>query len=445
MLYVMSRDQRVEDNFALLAAQQTAMDLGVPLTVVFCLLPHSNDRSREHFEFMINGLEEVEKNLNKLRIPFMLLLGKPLQTLAGMLHHTKPAAVYFDFSPLHGSRTLHQDIAQQSSSAVFEVDTHNIVPVWEASPKQEVGARTLRPKIHHMLPQYLVIPDAAQVHPHPWPGVVRSITELRPKIDEIVQKIPRNGQTVSIVSGQNAALKTLQDFTAKRLPGYAASRNNPTVDGQSELSPYLHFGQLWAGRAVIDAQLAAHHNAQLQPDVDAFVEELVVRRELSDNFCFYNQHYRSLQGAPQWARESLKTHAHDRREHVYSFDQFEQAKTHDGAWNAAQNQLLQTGKMHGYMRMYWAKKVLEWSPSAEDALQTLIKLNDFYSIDGGDPNGYVGILWSIAGLHDRPWFDRPIYGVVRYMNYNGLKRKFNVADYQTRWNNTPQAVLPINE
>jgi len=168
--------------------------------------------------------------------------------------------------------------------------------------------------------------------------------------------------------------------------------------------------------------------------VNALLEEMVVRKELADNFCFYEKNYLSLTAGPDWAQKSLASHSLDIREYAYSRDQLENAQTHDLSWNAAQNQMRKSGKMHGYMRMYWAKKILEWSETPETALAHCIYLNDTYSIDGGDPNGYVGILWSIAGLHDRPWFDRPIFGLVRYMNEGGLMRKYDVAAYQKQWN-----------
>ncbi len=433
MLYVMSRDQRVADNFALFEAQQTARHYKLPLAVVFCLMPRSGQRAREQYEWMLQGLKGVENTLNKLSIPFMMLLGSPQQTLSSMIHHTNPAAIYFDFNTLAGPTSLRQSIAQQAPCAVYEVDTHNIVPVWEASSKQEIGARSLRPKIHRLMADYLQTTAKINKHPHTWPGVVRSMTELQSRIDELLARIPSNGQQLQVASGEAAAHHALQDFIEDRLRGYAQSRNDPTQEGQSELSPYLHFGQLWAGRAVIASKQVASKNQQLTADHETFIEELVVRRELSDNFCMYNKKYQSLAGAPQWAQDSLARHAADHREFIYSRQQFEDAQTHDLAWNAAQQQLRQTGKIHGYMRMYWAKKVLEWSPSAREALDTLVYLNDFYSIDGGDPNGYVGILWSIAGLHDRPWFERPVFGVVRYMNYSGLKRKFKIDVYIDRW------------
>ena len=207
--------------------------------------------------------------------------------------------------------------------------------------------------------------------------------------------------------------------------GYSTRRNLPGEFGLSELSPYLHFGQLSAQR------LALTVNASGAPEADkeAYIEELLVRRELSDNYCLHNLRYDSLAGAPGWAQISLAKHSVDRREFIYSRQQLEQAKTHDPLWNAAQQEMLKRGKMHGYMRMYWAKKILEWTLDPSEALTNARYLNDRYFVDGRDPNGYVGLLWAIGGLHDRPWFEREIFGQVRYMNFNGAKRKFDVDKY----------------
>jgi len=166
--------------------------------------------------------------------------------------------------------------------------------------------------------------------------------------------------------------------------------------------------------------------------VDNYLEELVVRRELSDNFCYYNDLYDSVKGAASWAQETLQAHADDKREYVYTKTALEEGKTHDSLWNAAQKELTVLGKMHGFMRMYWAKKILEWTASPEEALEIAIYLNDKYSLDGRDPNGYVGCMWSICGIHDQGWKEREVFGKIRYMNYNGCKRKFDVDAYVQR-------------
>lgn len=161
----------------------------------------------------------------------------------------------------------------------------------------------------------------------------------------------------------------------------------------------------------------------------AFLEELIIRRELSDNFCFYNEDYDNFKGFPEWAKKTLQKHKNDKREYLYSAIEFERALTHDELWNAAQMEIVRKGKMHGYMRMYWAKKILEWSESPEKAMEIAIYLNDRYGLDGRDPNGYTGIAWSIGGVHDRAWNERKIFGKIRYMSHGGCKSKFDVEKY----------------
>ncbi len=502
----MSRDQRVKDNHALLAAQKHALAKKLPLAVVFCLYEKAGYRAREHYEFMLAGLKEVEAELAILNIPLMMVIGNPKEKLSAVLHHTAPDAVYFDFNPLRGPCKLQQAVADEASCKVFVVDTHNVVPAWVASPKQEVGAYTMRPKLHKLLSTYLVEPELLQKHPYKWPGVIQTLEVLQPLIKEIIEKIVRNNTQIVWSSGSQAALEHLESFIASKLERYAVDRNDPTAGSQSDLSPYLHFGQLSSLRVALRLREEAHRagsdlhflaspkmpkpedaETTKQRGIDSLIEEMIVRKELADNFCYYNENYDNIESAPKWARVSLDAHRDDPREHVYTYEELQNAQTHDPAWNASQRQLTTTGKMHGYMRMYWAKKVLEWSPSradvsgtldsflpkndmdstkrtatrsfsvketanstqlispatsnrrnlqlenlagAEWAIEVLIRLNDHYSIDGGDPNGYAGILWSVAGVHDRPWFERPIFGVIRYMNYEGLKRKFDIEVYQ---------------
>jgi deoxyribodipyrimidine photo-lyase len=231
-----------------------------------------------------------------------------------------------------------------------------------------------------------------------------------------------------ITPGEKAARKQLTQFVEKRLEGYDTLRNDPNENSQSDLSPYLHFGQVSAQRIALEVLKTPNTK-----DREAFLEELIVRRELADNFCLYNPNYDSAEGFPSWAKKTLDTHKDDKREYVYSLKQFEEAKTHDRLWNAAQNEMKKTGKMHGYMRMYWAKKILEWTKNPEQAMKIAIHLNDKYELDGRDSNGYAGIAWSIGGVHDRPWFNRPVYGAIRYMSAGGAKGKFNVEAYCNRW------------
>ena len=228
-----------------------------------------------------------------------------------------------------------------------------------------------------------------------------------------------------IDSGEKSAHVMLDDFIKSGLKNYALLRNDPTENAQSNLSPYLHFGHISSQRVALKIKDISSGVESIK----AFLEELIVRRELTDNYCYYNQKYDLVAGAAHWAQETLKKHEHDVRDYLYTKKVFENAKTHDELWNAAQLELMYHGKMHGYMRMYWAKKILEWSASPEHAMEIALYLNDKYSIDGTDPNGYVGVAWSIAGVHDRAWFPRKVFGTIRYMSYNGCKSKFDVQKY----------------
>jgi deoxyribodipyrimidine photo-lyase len=236
--------------------------------------------------------------------------------------------------------------------------------------------------------------------------------------------------------GEDGAAATLATFLRERLKAYAVARNDPTKAALSQLSPYLHFGQLSAQRAALAARAA--RTSSTAASVDAFLEELIVRRELADNYCFYNPRYDELDGLyptfgnDSWAQRTLREHAGDAREYTYSLAQLEEGRTHEDLWNAAQLEMVHTGKMHGFMRMYWAKKILEWTASPAEALRIALHLNDKYELDGRDPNGFVGCAWAIAGVHDTAWTERPVFGKVRFMNYAGCKRKFDVPTYVAR-------------
>lgn len=443
VVYVMSRDQRAHDNHALLEAQAIAIAQKLPLVVLFNLYNASGVRAREHFEFMLEGLKQLEAELKKHGIGFILTHGKHNGELLAVLKKLDPLVVYFDFSPLRGPKKTHDELANQLDCPCYIVDTHNILPVWEASPAEEFAAHTFRSKVHKKLADWLEEPKKLTKHPVKFTGSKADWQEAQ----KLIGQVKSNGIKIEFQPGEQAAKQELSSFIQHRLDDYAKDRNTPSVDGQSNLSPYLHFGMISSLRITLEitkhhtpllikeARLARSEGEPTRSDsIDAFLEELIVRKELSDNFCYYNENYDSIKGARDWATKSLDEHANDPREHLYSLAELEVAKTHDPAWNAAQNQLRKVGKMHGYMRMYWAKKILEWSKDAATAIKNADYLNDHYSIDGGDPNGYVGVLWSIAGLHDRPWFEREVYGKIRYMNYNGLKNKFDVEEYEKQWN-----------
>jgi deoxyribodipyrimidine photo-lyase len=421
--YWMSRDQRAEDNWALIHAQELAIRQRAPLIVIFCLVPQFLNATSGHYSFMLTGLQEVSHRLEKLRIPFFLQVGEPGRIIPELIREHAISSLITDFDPLRVKRQWKKEVARRLSIPFYEVDTHNIVPCAVASPKQEYGAYTIRKKITKLLPVYLDTFPKLRTHPFPW-------VKSRPHIEW--DKLPpsqgidnRRVKLHWIAPGEGEARKGLTYFIEEKLVLYETDRNNSAKDAQSDLSPYLHFGQLSAQRVVLEIM----KNNVADQIKAPFLEELIVRRELSDNFCFYNPQYDTFDGFPEWAKKTLNEHRKDRRPYLYNLEQFETAQTHDGLWNAAQMEMVKKGKMHGYMRMYWAKKILEWTPSPETAIEYAIYLNDKYELDGRDPNGYAGIAWSIGGVHDRAWSPRNVFGKIRYMSYNGCKSKFNINAY----------------
>lgn len=425
VVYWMSRDQRVNDNWALLFAQELALKLSQPLGVVFCLVPDYSGAGPQHYRFMQEGLREVRQKLRKLNIPFFLLSGSPAEVLSAFFKRNCITTVVADFNPLRINRKWKEELLQFCTVPMFEVDAHNIVPCRVASQKQEFGAYTLRPKIARLLPVYLKeFPDVT-AHPFHWKNPSSS-NENFP--DSIPDHSPKEATYSWIRPGETAAMDAARNFISGRLRTYENDRNDPNLDGQSGLSPFLHFGQISAQRLALMVRERNNEGDSAR----SFLEELIIRRELSDNYCFYNHSYDSFEGFHAWAKKTLNDHRNDPRQFLYTLDQFESGSTHDPLWNAAQKEMAGTGKMHGFMRMYWAKKILEWTSSPEEAQAIAIYLNDKYSLDGRDPNGYAGIAWSLGGVHDRAWGERPVFGKIRYMNDAGCRRKFNVSKYIER-------------
>ncbi len=427
VLYWMSRDQRMNDNWALLFAQKLALKNNSPLAVVFCLVPKFLQSTIRQYSFMLKGLQEVERYLKNKNIPFYMLHGSPEEEIPRLVMKYNIGVLVTDFSPLNIKKEWINKTALKIDISFYEVDAHNIVPCWIASSKQEYGAYTIRKKILNSLPEFFEKFPKVQKHPISWkekmtrPNWKRIIENL--EVDRAVNEVNW------IMPGEKAARKVLNDLLEKKLSKYYEQRNNPAKNGQSNLSPYIHFGQISAQRVALETRKSNIN----RKSKEAFLEEIIVRRELSDNFCYYNSKYDSFEGFPNWAQKTLNQHRNDQREFVYSVTEFEKAQTHDELWNAAQNEMIRTGKMHGYMRMYWAKKILEWTESPKKALQIAIYLNDKYELDGRDPNGYVGIAWSIGGLHDRAWKERNIFGKIRYMSPKGVKTKFNTTQYVMKY------------
>lgn len=429
VLYWMHRDFRARDNWGLTHARLQALSSGQPLAVVSCLAPAFAEATSVHFEFLIQGLKETARALKRENIPLFVLHGEPGTRVARFARDHKAALVVTDFDPLRIKIRWIHDLLQSCDQPVHEVDSRNIAPARIVSSKREFMARTIRPKIKQLLPEFLDEFPVFPPHPHPWPTVCPPPDFSVPKASLADDARP---QALIVEPGEQAARAVLEKFLRDKLPRYM-DRNDPNEDVCSNLSAHLHFGMISAQRVALEIMAHGHSGEQ----ADSFLEELIIRRELADNFCLHTPDYDSVAGFPAWAEESLHKHLSDPRPAIYSPEEFENSQTHDPLWNAAQMQMLRTGRMHGYLRMYWAKKILEWSPSAADALRTAIRLNDRYSLDGRDSNGYAGIAWSIGGVHDRGWTERPIFGKIRYMNLAGARRKFDVDRYVRRWTAAP--------
>lgn len=421
VLYWMSRDKRVDDNWALLAAQSVALNNKVPLVVCFQYLGNFPEANIRQYGFQLKGLLELKDKLENLNIEFILIQGRASEVIPRIIDERSVGTIITDYNPLKVYKKRVNNVLNLTKIPFYQIDAHNIVPVWKASPKKEYAAYTIRKKINDNLDQFLT--DYPSLIKHPYGSTSKNDISY----DNIVNglKIDFSVQEVDwLVPGEIAAKNKL-DSLRDSLAGYDERRNDPTKDALSNLSPYFHYGQIAPQRVALEIK-----NSSLpEQDKNSFLEEMIVRRELSDNFCEYEPNYDYFDGFHDWAKKTLNEHRNDEREYLYPKEQFEHADTHDPLWNAAQNQMKNKGKMHGYMRMYWAKKILEWSPNPEEAMQVAIDLNDKYELDGRDPNGYAGIAWSIGGIHDRAWFERPVYGKIRYMNYNGCKSKFNVKRY----------------
>lgn len=426
VLYWMHRNFRARDNWGLIRARQEALRLRVPIAVVFCLAPQFLGATLRQYDFLLRGLEETAGSLAAAGIPLILRSGEPEIEMLGLCAELKPALVVTDFDPLRIKRQWLRSLIGLRAFKVEEVDSRNIVPAWLASDHREYMARTFRPRIHRHLEAFLDPFPHLEPHPVSWGRQPAShdFSTLRAtlRVDAGVPPV------TWLQPCENAARSTLETFLDQRLADFG-QRNDPNRNVCSDLSPYLHFGMI-ASQSIVRELRQRGLKGEA---VDGFVEELVVRRELSDNFCLYTPDYDQVSGFPAWARNTLEAHRGDPRPYLYSDEEFDRGETHDPLWNAAQNQLVRTGTMHGYMRMYWAKKILEWSENSVRALRIAIYLNDRYALDGRETNGYTGIAWSIGGVHDRGWGERPIFGTIRYMNAAGARRKFDVNRYIRLW------------
>lgn len=422
----MQEAQRARGNAALEMAIRGANRYGLPVVVCFGLMDGYPEANARHYAFMLDGLSDCAKELETRGIAFVIRHGMPVDVALSLSQNA--AAVICDRSYMPAQREWRRMLAEAATCPVVQVETEVVVPVDVASDKSEYAARTIRPRIHRVWDEYLVPLDETEPEIRADALTLESDFDLTDPsgvlaaldLDRTVKPVKR------FRGGRVAALEMLNRFLDDVLDGYAKGRNEPSAAQTSFLSPYLHFGHI----SPVEMALAARDSGiGATEDRGSFIEELVVRRELAMNYANFAPGFETYDTLPDWAKKTLSEHAGDEREYVYTSDVLEACKTHDTHWNDAMREMVHTGFMHNYMRMYWAKKILEWSATPEDAFNTTLALNNKYFLDGRDPNSYANVAWCF-GLHDRAWTERPVFGKIRYMNANGLNRKFDMAAYR---------------
>ncbi len=430
VLYWSQMNRRAHSNHALDYAIELANDRGLPVLFyegLTCTYKQANDRLHT---FILEGVPDTEEALRKRGVGYTFYLRRRRGDANDLVYRLarRAAALVTDDYPTFIAAAHNARVPEKLDLAYFAVDSSCVIPM-NCLKKREYAAYTLRPKVKRMLGEYLHPAPALQPR-REWtakkPAFHTAVT--RENIGELVASCEidhRVPPSSSFRGGSAAAEERLNLFLSHRLNRYAKGRNHPSEHATSNLSPYLHFGHISSLHAALKAQdyAAGHHLG-----ADEFLEELIVRRELGFNFTRFATDREGFADLPEWAKKTMEKHAGDARNPVFTAEQMEQGLTYDPLWNATQKELLLRGKMHGYYRMYWGKKIIEWSRTYQEALDLMIHLHDRYALDGRDPNTYTNILWCF-GLHDRPWFERPIFGVMRYMSLDGMKRKTNTNVY----------------
>ncbi len=417
VVYWMRCSQRGEDNDAANAAVEVANLLGKPVVVFFGLVAHSVRANLRHYSFLAEGLLDIADALQRRNISFVLRRF-PEHSILKFCEEVRPALVISDENPLRESVSIREKVARKLKVAFWTVDSNVVIPS-KLLLKEQYSAHIIRNRLAPLIKDFL-IPSRDAHAKVAWKEPHRLVsTPLQPNIlDDL--KIDRSVQPVSSVrGGSKEAARWLREFIKHKLAAYPKQRNHPEAEGTSRLSAYLHFGHIGPKTIALAVQQAP------KAAKDVFLDQLITWRELAVNFARFNPNYDNFESGEPWALRSLGQHQKDERPVRYNERQLENAETYDDLWNAAQMQMVNQGWMHNYVRMYWAKKILEWSPSAAVAYQIAVRLNDKYEIDGRDPNGYMGIAWAIVGKFDRPWFERPIFGTIRYMSLASTGKKFD--------------------
>ncbi len=422
VLYWMQQSQRTEFNHALEYAIHRANELEQPLLVAFGLMDDYPEANLRHYHFMLQGLQDVERALGERDIPFVLQRGAPDEVAVRLA--AEASLVVCDRGYLRHQREWRERVASDVGCRVVQVESDVVVPVELASDKKETAARTIRPKITKHLERFLVdLPQATLETTAAAPGIEG---EDLSDIDALLAQLKLEQQVPPVplfTGGTTAGKEVLGYFLAERFADYVGHRNQPQTDDVSHMSKYLHFGQLSPVYIALQVQ-----EADPGENSDSYLEELIIRRELPMNFVFYEPRYDEYSALPEWARTTMSEHADDPRAPAYTRAELEDAATDDEYWNASMREMKYSGYMHNYMRMYWGKKILEWSETPEHAYDTVLRLNNKYFLDGRDANSFANVAW-VFGTHDRGWTERAVFGKIRYMNAAGLERKAKPAAY----------------
>jgi len=429
VVYWMQRAQRALDNPALDAAVHVANALRQPVVIFFAPVPFYPHANLRHYAFLAQGIPDIAERARQRGIGFVLRR-YPQHSLLEFCDEVKASIVIGDENPMREPRHWREFATKRLSVPLWTVDADVIVPS-KLLEKEQYAARIIRPRLQQRLQQFQTAPlnPAAKVEWHTPRGLASLPDDGSIDITKGWKDLDRSVQPVDTFrGGTTEALKLLEQFVKHELATYPENHGKPEIDGTSRLSPYLHFGHI-GPHTVMRAVLKSRAPQTAKAD---YINQFLTWRELAINFVHFNPVYDSIESAPDWAHKTLAAHAHDPRPVVYMREQFEFAQTHDELWNAAQLQMLHAGWMHNYMRMYWAKKILEWSPSPAVAWQTALYLNDKYFLDGRDPSGYAGVAWAMGGKFDRPWFERPIFGTIRWMSGDAARKKFDAEKYIRR-------------
>jgi deoxyribodipyrimidine photo-lyase len=428
VVYWMQRAQRGRDNHALDLAVHVANALGLPLVVYFAGIANFPSANLRHYAFLNRGLVDVEEDLAARNIAFVLR-NAPHESHERLLSDVGAAFLVGDENPMRGPERWRRDLAERIRIPFWTVDADVVVPS-KLIERAQYGAYTIRPRLYRLLPEFLV-PHQNPKARHEWKrpkgfhadSPHQDMTQGWKELDRSVPPVE------AWTGGHRAAMRRLRHFVSRLLKDYERDRNRPEVDGTSALSPYLHFGHIGPVTIALAVDAAVKKDPSLQGARDGYFNELIAWRELAVNFVRYTPNYDTAECAEDWAKKTIAEHARDERERLYSLKQLEAGETHDELWNAAQTQMVVHGWMHNVLRMYWAKKILEWTPDVKTAVKWAIDLNDKYELDGRDPNGYAGIAWSMLGKFDRTWGERPVFGKIRYMSGASTGRKFDSKLY----------------